>query len=62
MSAKLNTPLIVISNGDGIKYEDDPTVTQAKVNLMAVEHVQQERAEQRGWREWSGGYEWRQSS
>ena len=47
MSAKLNTPLFVISNGDDIKYEDDPTVTQAKVNLMAVEHVQQERAKQR---------------
>ena len=28
-------------------YKDDPAVTQAKVNLMAAECMQQERAEQR---------------
>ena len=28
-------------------YEDDPAMTQAKVNLTVVERVQQERAEQR---------------
>ena len=47
MSADPATPLFVISDGDNVKYEDDPTVIQAKANLAAVEHVQQERAEQR---------------
>ena len=47
MSTNSNTPLFVISNGDDIEYEDDPAVTQVKANLAAVEHIQQERAEQR---------------
>ena len=47
MSADPATPLFVISDGDNVKYEDDPTVIQAKANLAAVERVQQERAEQR---------------
>ena len=45
MSADPNTPLFVISDGDNVEYEDDPTVTQAKVNLAAVERMQQESAE-----------------
>ena len=47
MSTDLNTPLFEISDGDDIEYEDDPAMTQAKVNLMVVEHVHQERAKQR---------------
>ena len=47
MSADPATPLFVISDGDNVKYKDDPAVTQAKANLAAAEHVQQERAEQR---------------
>ena len=47
MSADPNTPLFVISDGDDVKYEDDPTITQAKVNLAAAEHIQQEKAKQR---------------
>ena len=58
MSADPNTPLFVISDRDNVKYEDDPTVTQAKVNLMAAECVQQERIEQRRleraeWKVWA---------
>ena len=29
------------------EYEDDPAITQAKANLVAAEHIQQETAEQR---------------
>ena len=47
MSANPNTPLFVLSDDNDNKYEDDPAVTQAKANLMAVEHIQQEKAEQR---------------
>ena len=47
MSADPNTPLFVISDEDDVKYEDDPAVTQVKVNLAAVERIQQEKAEQR---------------
>ena len=47
MSTDPNTPLFVISDGDDVEYDDDPAVTQAKANLMAVEWIQQERAEQR---------------
>ena len=47
MSADPNTPLFEIRDGDDIMYKDDPAVTQAKVNLMAAECMQQERAEQR---------------
>ena len=47
MSADPNTPLFVISDGDDIEYEDNPTVTQVKANLTAVEHIQQEKAKQR---------------
>ena len=47
MSADPNAPLFMISDGDNIKYEDDPAIAQAKANLMAVEQIQQERAEQR---------------
>ena len=47
MSTDPNTPLFVISNGDDVEYEDDPAVAQAKANLMVVEWIQQERAEQR---------------
>ena len=47
MSADPNTPLFEISDRDDIIYEDDPAVIQVRENLMAVEHVQQEKAEQR---------------
>ena len=47
MSADPNTPLFVLSDDDNDKYEDDPAVTQAKVNLAAAERIQQEKAEQR---------------
>ena len=47
MSANPTTPLFVISDGDDVEYEDDPTVTQARANLVAAEQVQQERAEHR---------------
>ena len=47
MSANPNTPLFKISNGDDVTYKDDPAVIQARENLMAVEHVQQEKAEQK---------------
>ena len=58
MSADPNTPLFEISDGDDVLYEDDPTVTQAKVNLMVAECMQQERAEQRRlereeWKAWA---------
>ena len=58
MSANPNTPLFEISDGDDIKYEDNPAVTQAKANLVAVECMQQERAEQRRlerveWKVWA---------
>ena len=47
MSTDPATPLFVVSDGDDVEYEDDPTVTQAKANLAAVECIQQEKAEQR---------------
>ena len=47
MSANPNTPLFVLSDDDDDEYEDDPAVTQAKANLAAAEHIQQERAEQK---------------
>ena len=58
MSANPNTPLFEISDRDDIKYEDNPAVTQAKANLVAVECMQQERAEQRRlerveWKVWA---------
>ena len=39
MSADHNTPLIKISDGEDIKYKDDPAITQAEANLVAVEHI-----------------------
>ena len=48
MSADPNTPLFMISDGDDVKYKDDPAISQAKVNLAAAEQIQQERAKQRG--------------
>ena len=47
MSADHNTPLFEISNGDDMTYEDDPAIIQARANLVVVEHVQQEKAEQK---------------
>ena len=47
MSIDPNTPLFVISDRDDVKYEDDPAMTQAKANLVVMERMQQERAEQR---------------
>ena len=47
MSTDPNTPLFDISDVDDIVYKDNPAMTQARENLMVVEHVQQERAEQR---------------
>ena len=47
MSADQNTPLFMLSDNDNNEYEDDPAVTQAKANLVVVEHIQQEKAEQR---------------
>ena len=47
MSANSNTPLFMISDGDDVKYEDDPAITQVKANLVVAEHIQQERAKQR---------------
>ena len=47
MSTDPNISLFEISDRDDMTYEDDPTMTQARVNLMAAEWVQQERAEQR---------------
>ena len=46
MSTNPNTLLFVLSDNDNDEYEDDPAVTQAKANLAAVEHIQQEKAEQ----------------
>ena len=47
MSIDPNTPLFVISDRDDVKYEDNPAMTQAKANLVVMERMQQERAEQR---------------
>ena len=47
MSADPNTPLFMLSDNDDDEYEDNPAVTQAKVNLAAAERIQQEKAEQR---------------
>ena len=46
------------NNRDDVMYKDDPVVTQAKANLVAVECIQQERAEQRRlereeWKRWA---------
>ena len=51
-------PLFEISDGDNVIYEVNPAVTQVKANLMAVECMQQERAEQRRlereeWKAWA---------
>ena len=40
MSADPNTPLFVLSDGDNVEYEEDPTVAQAKANLAAAERIQ----------------------
>ena len=47
MSTDPNTLLFMLSDANDDKYKDDPAVTQAKVNLAAAEHIQQEKAEQR---------------
>ena len=47
MSTDPNTLLFMLSDANDDKYKDDPAVTQAKVNLVAVERIQQEKAEQR---------------
>ena len=47
MSNNPNTPLFEISDGDDTTYEDNPAVIQARANLTAAEHVQQEKAEQK---------------
>ena len=47
MSTDPNVPLFEISNGDDMTYEDDPAIIQARANLTAAEHVQQEKAEQK---------------
>ena len=47
MSADHNTPLFKISDGDDATYKDDPAIIQARANLMVVERVQQEKAEQK---------------
>ena len=47
MSADPNTPLFILSNNDDVEYEDDPAITQVKANLVVVERIQQEKAEQR---------------
>ena len=39
--------MFVISDKDDVEYEDDPAIIQAKANLAAAEHIQQEKAEQR---------------
>ena len=58
MSADQHTPLFEISDGDDLEYADDPAVTQAKENLVMVECIQQEKAEQRRlereeWKAWA---------
>ena len=47
MSADPNAPLFVISDGDKVKYKDDPAIAQVKANLAVAERIQQERAKQR---------------
>ena len=47
MSADHDTPLFEISDGDDTTYKDDPAIIQARANLVVVERVQQERAEQK---------------
>ena len=47
MSANPNTPLFEISDGDNIVYEDNPAIIQVRANLVAAEHIQQEKTEQR---------------
>ena len=47
MSANHNTLLFKISDGDDATYEDDSAIIQARANLVAVECVQQEKAEQK---------------
>ena len=47
MSADPNTPLFIISDEGDVEYEDDPAITQVKVNLAAAECIQQEKVEQR---------------
>ena len=47
MSADHDTPLFEISDGDDTMYKDDPAIIQVRANLVVVECVQQERAEQK---------------
>ena len=47
MSADQNTPLFMLSDDNDNEYEDDQAIMQVKVNLVAVERIQQEKAEQR---------------
>ena len=47
MFADRNTPLFKLNNEDKNLYEDNPAIIQARANLAAVEHIQQEKAEQR---------------
>ena len=47
MSTDHNTPLFEISDRDDATYEDNPAIIQARANLTAAEHVQQEKAEQK---------------
>ena len=47
MSADQNTLLFMLSDDNNDEYEDDQAIMQVKVNLMAVERIQQEKAEQR---------------
>ena len=47
MSANHNTLLFKISDGDDVTYEDDSAIIQARANLVVVECVQQEKAEQK---------------
>ena len=47
MSTDRNMPLFKLNDKDNITYEDDPTIMQARANLMGVEWVQQEKAKQR---------------
>ena len=39
MSADPNTPLFEISDGEDVKYEDNPAVAQVKANLTVAEQI-----------------------
>ena len=47
MSTNSSTPLFMLSDGDDVKYEEDPAIAQTKANLVAAERIQREKAEQR---------------